>query len=92
MYVVNGCFVHAVGEFRFGEVWRVTRIWGCFAANTHGAKKDGLVNKIKEKLPGQHNTATGAGAADPNAPPKKGMMEKIKEKLPGHHGTSNPDV
>jgi len=50
------------------------------------------VNKIKEKLPGQHNTATGAGAADPNAPPKKGIVEKIKEKLPGHHGTSNPDV
>lgn len=60
---------------------------GCFfAARTHGAKKDGLINKIKEKLPGDHNTATGS---DPDAPPKKGMMEKIKEKLPGQHGSDS---
>lgn len=57
------------------------------AASTHGAKKDGLLNKVKEKLPGQHNTATGTGNLD--SPPKKGMMEKIKEKLPGHHGTGS---
>jgi len=56
-------------------------------SSTHGAKKDGLLNKVKEKLPGQHNTATGTGNLD--SPPKKGMMEKIKEKLPGHHGTGS---
>jgi hypothetical protein len=55
-------------------------------SRTHGAKKDGLVNKIKAKMPGQHHTAAGA---DPNSPPKKGMMEKIKEKLPGHHGSDS---
>jgi len=56
----------------------------------HGAKKDGLVNKIKQKLPGQHHTADGGIThSDPNAPPKKGFMEKIKEKLPGHHGSSD---
>lgn len=60
------------------------------AAPTHGAKKDGLVNKIKEKLPGQHHTADGSVThSDPNAPPKKGIVEKIKEKLPGHHGSSD---
>jgi len=50
----------------------------------HGAKKDGLMNKIKQKLPGQHELADGSvtNQPDPNAP-KKGMMEKIKEKLPG---------
>jgi len=56
-------------------------------SRTHGAKKDGLMNKIKEKLPGHHNTAQGE-VCDPNAPPKKGMMEKIKEKLPGHDSGS----
>ena len=63
-----------------------------FAAGTHGAKKAGMMNKIKEKIPGMHNSATGAGGVDPDAPPKKGMMEKIKEKLPGHHGSSDPDL
>lgn len=58
-----------------------------FAARIHGAKKDGLMNKIKEKLPGHHNTAQGE-VSDPNALPKKGMMEKIKEKLPGHDSGS----
>lgn len=56
-----------------------------FAAPVHGSKKDDLMNKIKQKLPGQHELADGSvtNQPDPNAPPKKGMMEKIKEKLPG---------
>lgn len=61
-----------------------------FAALTHGAKKDGLVNKIKQKLPGQHHTADGTVThSDPSSPAKKGIVEKIKEKLPGHHGSDS---
>lgn len=53
-------------------------------------KKKGIKDKIKEKLPGQHNTDQ-AHAASTTAPgyagahENKGMMDKIKEKLPGHH-------
>lgn len=44
---------------------------GCNLDNTtstHGVKKHGLINKIKEKLPGHHHTA---GRVIENDPPKK---------------------
>lgn len=68
--------------------------WGAEDTSpTHGAKKDGLVNKIKQKLPGQHNTADGGVThSDPNAPPKKSIIEKVKEKLPGQHGSSDAGI
>ncbi|KAJ0693679.1 putative dehydrin [Helianthus annuus] len=52
--------------------------------DTH--EKKGVMEKIKEKLPGGHSTdeqTTTTGYGDTRE--KKGMMEKIKEKLPGHH-------
>jgi len=68
--------------------------WGAEDTSpTHGAQKDGLMNKIKQKLPGQHHTADGGVThSDPNAPPKKGIMEKVKEKLPGQHGSSDAGI
>lgn len=56
-------------------------------------KKKGIMEKIKEKLPGHHDqsgqtslgsttTAYDTGTVHHE---KKGMMEKIKEKLPGGH-------
>ncbi|KAD3640731.1 hypothetical protein E3N88_29954 [Mikania micrantha] len=58
-------------------------------------KKKGVLQRIKEKIPGVHSTeehhqtpttttAGGVGHGD-QTHEKKGMMEKIKEKLPGHH-------
>ncbi|KAI9109186.1 hypothetical protein K1719_019809 [Acacia pycnantha] len=59
-----------------------------------GEEKKGLLDKIKEKLPGQHKKTEEvpppAAAAEPVVPngedggQKKGILEKIKEKLPGH--------
>lgn len=66
------------------ETYKEGDDWLLFAARTHGAKKDGLVNKIKQKLPGQHELADGSVTHSD----QKGIMEKIKEKLPGHHGSS----
>jgi hypothetical protein len=58
-------------------------------------KKEGLMTKIKEKLPGHHKTSSTPETVedadtpvDTDAPPKKSLMTKIKEKLPGHHSTS----
>lgn len=56
-------------------------------------EKKGFLEKIKEKLPGQHkkdgeNVQTlpaSDHSADGNTKEKKGIMDKIKEKLPGHH-------
>ena len=56
-----------------------------FAVHTQGSKKHEVMNKIKDKMPGHHDTAAGA-TTDPKGAPKKSMKEKIKEKLPGHHG------
>jgi len=60
----------------------------------HGAKKEGFMTKLKEKLPG-HKKSTDAtefgGETDttsPTTPPKKGFVTKLKEKLPGHHDSS----
>ena len=59
---------------------------------TGAPKKEGLITKIKEKLPGHHKSADTA-AQDTTmddttaASPKKGLMTKLKEKLPGHHNT-----
>ena len=62
-------------------------------------EKKGFLDKIKEKLPGQHKKAE--EVPPPPPPPaecspssethegevkeKKGILEKIKEKLPGYH-------
>ncbi|KAF5745784.1 hypothetical protein HS088_TW07G01378 [Tripterygium wilfordii] len=57
----------------------------------NAGEKKGLMEKIKEKLPGRHNKAEdGAAAADVHssdeeAKDKHGFLEKIKEKLPGSH-------
>ncbi|MFS7954880.1 putative dehydrin [Helianthus anomalus] len=62
-------------------------------------KKKGVVEKIKEKLPGgdhgghEHNTSATVGGGSGGyghegageEHEKKGLMEKIKEKLPGGH-------
>ncbi|KAG1342836.1 putative dehydrin DHN1 [Cocos nucifera] len=54
-------------------------------------KKKGMMDKIKEKMPGGHHTKEHSHA-DCNVHheahhdhEKKGMMEKIMDKLPGHH-------
>ncbi|KAM7475194.1 hypothetical protein LguiB_022437 [Lonicera macranthoides] len=64
---------------------------------TLAEEKKGILEKIKEKLPGQHKkpeegSPTGKAECDENAcsiggetKEKKGIMEKIKEKLPGGH-------
>ncbi|CAH8268209.1 unnamed protein product [Arabidopsis lyrata] len=55
-------------------------------------KKKGITEKIKEKLPGHHESNKTSLASTTTAydtgtvhHEKKGMMEKIKEKLPGGH-------
>jgi hypothetical protein len=62
---------------------------------TGAHKKEGLMTKIKEKLPGHHHKPADTVEPDTTmehdttgAPPKKGLMTKIKEKLPGHHSTT----
>ncbi|MGL6868597.1 hypothetical protein, partial [Salmonella sp. NW1196] len=52
-------------------------------------KKPGLVDKIKEKIPGQQQKLPGDGKQCCGQPggeeeKKPGMVDKIKEKLPGH--------
>ena len=52
-------------------------------------EKKGFLDKIKEKLPGQHKKAEdGAYDGHPaeGEPKEKGILEKIKEKIPGCHG------
>jgi len=56
-------------------------------------KKEGFVQKLKDKLPG-HKTST-PDTVDDDTPvdagtPKKGLITKIKEKLPGHHSPTAP--
>ncbi|XP_010426639.1 PREDICTED: dehydrin Xero 1 [Camelina sativa] len=56
-------------------------------------KKKGITEKIKDKLPGHHesnktslgSTTTAYDTGTTVHHEKKGMMEKIKEKLPGGH-------
>lgn len=61
-------------------------------------EKKGLLEKIKDKLPGQHKraeedhhadvvapTSTTTATADVEGQEKKGFLEKIKEKIPGFH-------
>lgn len=65
------------------------------AEATHLEEKKGFLEKIKDKLPGQHKKAeegaAGAGCcpnehlAEVDEKEKKGILEKIKEKLPGYH-------
>ena len=65
-----------------------------FPAPKQGAKKEGFMSKLMEKLPGHHPKSPDATAFD--APtdtaspttPKKGLVTKLKEKLPGHHDKS----
>jgi hypothetical protein len=57
-------------------------------------KKEGFVQKLKDKLPG-HKTSTPDSTVEDDTPvdsgtPKKGLMTKIKEKLPGHHSPTAP--
>lgn len=57
-----------------------------------GTKKEGLMTKLKDKLPGHHGSSddTSFDQTDSvGAPPKKGLMTKIKEKLPGNHGSND---
>jgi len=61
----------------------------------HGAKKEGFMSKLMEKLPGHHPKSADATAFDaptdtasPTTPPKKGLVSKLMEKLPGHHDKS----
>ncbi|XP_023765540.1 dehydrin DHN1 [Lactuca sativa] len=59
-----------------------------------GHEKKGVTEKIKEKLPGGHNTdehstttaggVGGGGYGEGETHEKKGVMEKIKDKLSGH--------
>ncbi|XP_068322702.1 dehydrin COR47-like [Pyrus communis] len=59
----------------------------------HGAREKGFVEKIKEKLPGQHKEAGHGAHVEYHTPdghshdsePKKGVLENIKDKLPGGH-------
>nr|UEC49819.1 dehydrin 6 [Actinidia deliciosa] len=68
-------------------------------------EKKGFLEKIKEKLPGQHKEAEECGslaapperAADNNSrggetKDKKGILEKIKEKLPAFHKNDEDDM
>jgi len=60
-------------------------------------KKEGLVQKLKDKLPGHHKTSTPESVDDVDSPtetgtPKKGLITKIKEKLPGHHASTTPTI
>ncbi|KAH7567059.1 hypothetical protein JRO89_XS07G0011500 [Xanthoceras sorbifolium] len=64
-------------------------------------EKKGLMDKIKDKLPGQHKKPEEVPPTTTSAPPpppphaaehatpepaeKKGIFEKIKEKIPGYH-------
>ncbi|PKA64667.1 Dehydrin Xero 1 [Apostasia shenzhenica] len=50
-------------------------------------KKKGIVEKIKEKLPGGHKEESERqqSEAGEEKHEKKGIVEKIKEKLPGAH-------
>jgi hypothetical protein len=57
-----------------------------------GTKKEGLMNKLKDKLPGNHGSSDDSSydqTDSAGAPPKKGLMAKIKEKLPGNHGSND---
>nr|ABK21645.1 unknown [Picea sitchensis] len=50
--------------------------------NQNPTQKAGLVDKVKEKLPGGQ-TKTQSQTAQCNPTEKPGMADKIKEKLPG---------
>lgn len=68
-------------------------------------EKKGFLNKIKDKLPGQHKkpeevpppppsteyAPTEAASHEGEAKEKKGFLDKIKEKLPGYHPKSEED-
>ncbi|KAF2531776.1 hypothetical protein F2Q70_00031081 [Brassica cretica] len=68
-----------------------------------GDEKKGVMEKIKEKLPGHSekpddsqvvNTEAAVPVSDETAEhpeEKKGILEKIKEKLPGHHAKSSEE-
>ncbi|KAI3730297.1 hypothetical protein L1987_61466 [Smallanthus sonchifolius] len=68
-------------------------------------EKKGLLEKIKEKLPGGHKKSEEEEHVDAPPPPpvvaahddegepkeKKGIFEKIKEKIPGYHSKSEEE-
>ncbi|KAK7321835.1 hypothetical protein VNO77_32820 [Canavalia gladiata] len=69
-------------------------------------EKKGFLDKIKEKLPGQHKKAEEVSSTsseyvaahtaethegEAKDKEKKGLLDKIKEKLPGYHSKPNED-
>jgi len=57
-------------------------------------KKAGMVDKIKEKLPGHQEKLPGGGQHSSDQyggeeEKKKGLLDKIKEKLPGHQNKND---
>lgn len=76
------------------------------AEPTQQDEKKGFLEKIKEKLPGQHKKAEEVNpapppdqcAADGNSPgggeakDKKGILDKIKEKLPGYNKNDGDEM
>lgn len=64
-------------------------------SETGTPKKEGLMTKIKEKMPGHHAKPADSAvehhdttATEHEGAPKKGLMAKIKEKMPGHKSTT----
>lgn len=60
-------------------------------------KKEGFVQKLKDKLPGHKTSTPTTDTVDDETStptdagtPKKGLVAKIKEKLPGHHSPTAP--
>ena len=87
IFLYKFCFVDdSVSDFEGGPC--------VFPAPKHGAKKEGFMSKLMEKLPGHHPKSPDATAfdapTDTGSPttPKKGLVTKLKEKLPGHHDKS----
>ncbi|GAB1624389.1 hypothetical protein AAOGI_44400 [Agarivorans albus] len=56
-------------------------------AEPQGEKKAGMMDKVKEMLPGAKKEGGNNAhyAQTQQTGPKKGFVEKIKEKIPGQH-------
>lgn len=69
--------------------------------NKEEEKKGGFLDKIKEKLPGQHKDKAAEPEVVVSVPvgepcvegdkEKKGFLEKIKEKIPGFHSKNEAE-
>eukprot|EP00898_Chlorokybus_atmophyticus_P002789 jgi/Chlat1/3510/Chrsp23S03698 len=64
---------------------------GYIAGPTATSEKPGMLEKVKEMLPGQHHTQTGtaqpAAYDSTTSTEKPGMFTKVKDMLSGHHTT-----